>query len=108
MVNAAKATPVQGALDVAVHGSEFAVEIGENTVSHRVLARLIQESPEFAGQEIRLLSCNTGACPTGFAQNLANKLGVPVSAPNDIIWAFPNGRLTIGPLPNVNSGSLIR
>ncbi len=26
---------------------------------------------------------------------------------NDIIWAFPNGRLTIGPTPAANSGSFI-
>ena len=38
-------------------------------------------------------------------QNLSNKLGVNVMAPNGVIWAFPNGDLTIGPTPAANSGS---
>lgn len=49
-------------------------------VSHRSLAKYIQGLPEYYGQPIRLLACNAGACPTGLAQNLANKLGVPVQA----------------------------
>lgn len=28
----------------------------------------------------------------GFAQNLANKLNVPVQAPTDILWATPKGK----------------
>jgi hypothetical protein len=80
---------------------------GENVVNHRVLAQLIESSPEFAGQPVRLLSCGTGCLPEGFAQNLANKLGVPVSAPNDIIWAWPNGELSIGPDEFTNSGSFV-
>ncbi len=41
---------------------------------------------------IRLLSCNTGKDPYGFAQNLANKLNVKVIAPNTYYWAYPNGK----------------
>jgi RHS repeat-associated protein len=108
LVNASKATPVNGMLDVAVHGSPLSVDIGADTVNHRVLASLIERNPDFSGQGIRLLSCETGNLPNGFAQNLANKLGVPVQAPNDIIWAFPNGRLTIGATPAANSGSFIQ
>jgi hypothetical protein len=75
------------------------------------LLKYLRMSPfsfsEFTGQPIRLLSCGTGALPNGLAQNLANKLGVTVIAPNDIIWAFPNGRLTIGPAPLTNTGSFL-
>jgi hypothetical protein len=94
-------------LDVAVHGAPLNVEIGANLVNHRVLAQLIQGNSQFTGQPIRLLSCNTGSLPNGFAQNLSNKLGVAVSAPNDVIWAWPNGALTIGPTPFMNSGSFV-
>jgi RHS repeat-associated protein len=105
LTNASRATPVNGVLDVAVHGTPMTVEIGANTVNHRVLAGLIERNPQFTGQPIRLLSCETGNLPQGFAQNLANKLGVPVSAPNDIIWAWPNGALSIGPTPAANTGA---
>ncbi len=107
LVNASKVTQPAGMLDVAVHGSPLSVDIGVNTVNHRVLAGLIERNPGFTGQPIRLLSCETGCSPNGFGQNLANKLGVPVYAPNDIIWAYPNGRLTIGPTAEANSGSFV-
>jgi len=54
------------------------------------------------------LSCNTGKLTNGFEQNLANKLGVPVYAPNNIIWTFLDGSLSIGATPFVNSGSFIK
>jgi RHS repeat-associated protein len=108
LLNAAKAAPVDGMLDVAVHGSPLTVEIGGISVNHRVLGSLIQRNPAFNGQGIRLLSCETGNLPNGFAQNLANKLGVSVHAPNDIIWAFDNGRVTIGLNALDDSGAFIQ
>lgn len=42
-------------------------------------------------KSIRLFSCNTGADSNGFAQNLANKLGVPVSAPTKLLWSDARG-----------------
>jgi hypothetical protein len=38
---------------------------------------------------------------------LRKKLNVPVSAPNNIIWAYPDGRLTIGITPTINNGSFV-
>ena len=35
-----------------------------------------------------LFSCLTGAKSDGFAQKLADSLGAPVRAPNDIAWLF--------------------
>jgi RHS repeat-associated protein len=105
--NASKANPVSGALDVAVHGTPTYVEVGGQAVSPEALANMIKSSPEYTGQPIRLLSCSTGCLVDGFAQNLANALNVPVYAPNDIIWAWPNGVLTIGPDEFTNSGSFV-
>lgn len=107
LIFASRAQQPTGVLDVIVHGRPTMVDIGDYTVNHRVLANLITKNPQYKGQPIRLLSCNTGALPNGFAQNLANKLGVPVSAPNNIIWAYSNGRLTIGATPTINNGSFI-
>jgi RHS repeat-associated protein len=105
LTNASRATPLEGVLDVVVHGTEATFEIGANTVNHRVLAGLIQRNPQFVGQPIRLVSCNGGSLPRGVAKNLANKLGVPVSAPNDVVWAWPDGTLTIGATPTANTGA---
>ena len=40
----------------------------------------------------------------GFAQNLANKMGVKVMTPSDTIWGFPSGKLTIGSKSYSNTG----
>ena len=64
--------------------------------SIKSLARLIERNPKFDGQSIRLISCNTGALPNGAAQHLANKLGVPVLAPNKKLWVFFDGALEVG------------
>lgn len=97
---ASRVTPLDGTLDVAVHGSptDFALTDGLDvtSLSHREIARLIERNPKFDGQSIRLISCNTGALPNGAAQHLANKLGVPVLAPNKKLWVFFDGALEVG------------
>ncbi|MEM9638012.1 MAG: DUF637 domain-containing protein [Pseudomonadota bacterium] len=90
-----------GYFDVVAHGNSNQIQIktpnGNVLVDHRTAARLIQQQPGYNGQSIRLLSCSTGQCDTGFAQNLANKLNVTVEAPSDILWAYPNGKMVIAP-----------
>ncbi len=99
---AAKSEPQAGALDVIGHGGPNIFEVngttidgGAKLVNHRVLAKLIKQNPEFVGQDIRLLSCNTGEAD--FAQNLANKLNTNVYAPNKTLFAWPSGRLGVYP-----------
>lgn len=103
--------PIPGKHDVVVHGSPtdfgrtpLAWKNGEN-FDHRVVARLIQNDPTYPGGDIRLLSCSTGQLPDGAAQNLANKMGVNVTAPDDLLWLRSNGRMSIGPNPYSTSGS---
>ncbi|GED59678.1 hypothetical protein ABER61_00995 [Brevibacillus formosus] len=90
-----------GFFDVIAHGSPKKIQIqtsrGTILVDHRVAARLIQQSPGYKGQNIRLLSCETGMSYQGFAQNLANKLNVEVKAPNNTIWAYPDGTIVVAP-----------
>jgi hypothetical protein len=73
-------------------------------LDHRSLAKFLNQDGGYTGGAIRLLSCGTGSTADGFAQNLSNKMGVKVMAPSDTIWAFPSGRLTIGPNQFNNSG----
>jgi len=51
------------------------------------------------GQPIWLKSCNTGKNPNGFAQQLADELGVTVWAPNTQVWFNRKG--VTGPMPRV-------
>lgn len=84
-----------GFFDVIAHGSPSSIKIYHNGkelyISHRTLSNILKHDPNYKGGAIRLLSCNTGSDAGQFAQNLANKLGIPVKAPTEIIWAWPNG-----------------
>ena len=84
-----------GYYDVVAHGSPDSILVyhkGANVrVTHRVLARILRHDEKYNGQAIRLLSCSTGSSTGHFAQDLANNLGVPVKAPTDILWAWPQG-----------------
>ena len=87
--------------DVAMHGSPTAVAFGgtEANMSPHLLAEVIMHSEGYHGQDIRLLSCRTGAVVDGeycFAEELANALGVTVWAPNDLIFFRKNGTFYVG------------
>jgi hypothetical protein len=88
--------PEEGFFDVLVHGSPDSFHVLHNgewvSVDHRTLATFIQKNG-WSDEAIRLLSCSSGASPTGVAQNLANKLGVTVKAPSDTLWIFRDGKL---------------
>ena len=105
---AAWVKPQQGVFDVIVHGSEDAFHVLQNgkwiELDQRALATFIEKNG-YAGEPIRLISCSTGACSTGAAQNLANKLGTQVIAPSDTVWIHPNGNLTIGNSATANTGA---
>jgi filamentous hemagglutinin len=109
LLNAANRADIDppGYLDVVAHGDPNGIVINGTLTTAKDAAQLIAANPQFAGQNIRLLSCSTGASPTGFAQQLANELNVTVRAPTDTLWAYGNGSLTIGPTPVANSGSWV-
>ena len=90
-----------GKFDIIAHGTAHTIEIEHDgqkiQVNSRTAANMIKRLPGYNGQSIRLLSCSTGSDGAGFAQNLANKLGVTVYAPSDKLWAYGNGRHVIAP-----------
>ncbi len=90
----------RGVFDVVAHGTKYSIAVEfagkEIDVDSRVAAKLIVRQAGYKkGRPIRLLSCNTGADPIGFAQNLANKLNVTVYAPNDYLWSWYGGRYKV-------------
>jgi len=78
--------PIDGFHDVIIHGSPHAMLVdqvdGQVAIDHRTLAKLITISPEYEGGPIRIVASASG---TSMAQDLANKLGVEVLAP-EITW----------------------
>jgi hypothetical protein len=77
--------PAEGYYDVIGHGTPGSIE-GRSAAE--VADRIRVAS---GGQNVRLLSCQTG-CPTGnFAQDLADRLGVRVQAPTSDIGASGRG-----------------
>lgn len=105
---ATKVKPLPGYTDVVIHGSSdsFGVYQGGKWIEldHRALANYIQSQGGGNGP-IRLISCQTGACPNGAAQNLANKLGVEVMAPSDTVWIKGDGSLVVGADPKNATGT---
>ena len=102
-----KADPEQ--TDVVIHGTSNSVAIMHNGkwvhLDQRRLSTLLKHDKEFRkNKAIRLISCSTGSDTAGFAQNLANKLGVKVKAPSDTLWVFPDGKMRIGPSQFKNIG----
>ena len=94
--------PVKGYYDVAMHGAPDAVAFGgkEANMSPKMLARIIRSQPNYTpGENIRLLSCYTGASINGdycFAEELSNALGVKVMAPTDKLYISSGNRLAVG------------
>jgi len=112
--------PEPGFFDVAVHGEvdhvaymfqgDVADAAARNAaknwfnLSHDNLANLIKNNGWDGKSPIRLLSCHTGEQAGGLAQNLANKLGVPVKAPDNILWVWPHGKFVVGPVDPATIG----
>lgn len=95
---------------MAAHGSPRTVTLYGTRASHRVLADIIKARKDYEpGKPIRLFSCSTGDNSSGrcFAQRLANALGVDVTAPNNTIWMFPDGRVTIGDTEEDDDGEWV-
>jgi hypothetical protein len=58
-------------------------------------SEVVRKATGWAGEPVRLFSCDTGRNQEGFAQQLANQLGVPVTAPTAPVWSTPGGGLPI-------------
>ncbi len=108
---ATKVKKLEGYTDVAVHGNMHTVSVMHNgkevVLDHRRLAKFLKGDKGYISGKIRLLSCGTGGAKNGFAQNLANKMGVVVRAPSDKLFIYPNGKMVIGKSQFKNTGRWI-
>lgn len=87
-----------GFFDFAAHGAAESIEYGskDKVMSAREVANIIRHNESYNGEKVRLLSCSTGSKDDGFAQQLANALGVEVEAPTDVLIVAPDGRMKVG------------
>lgn len=100
----------EGEYLVGAHGSPQTVQLLGSRSDHRTLADIVRARRDYEpGTPIRLYSCSTGRATDGacFAQRLADELGVPVTAPTDKVWLWPDGSVAIGQKLGDNDGEWI-
>lgn len=85
--DAAKVPDYGGYLDVVMHGDAdgTAAAIGGKQIEFTIdqVEAMVRESEAWDGRAVRMLSCSTGQA--NCAQDLANRLGVAVYAPSDVL-----------------------
>lgn len=89
-----------GCMDICLHGSPYYTEYEHKYIlDTETLAYIISGRRDFKGDDIRLLSCQTGnedKYGNCVAQELANILGVNVYAPTKVLNIHPDGKLSVG------------
>lgn len=94
-----RAAPLEGYIDVVVHGTVDSFEVARLhdtvQVNHRALATYLRKQG-LEGYKIRLIACSSGMHPKAVAQHLANQLQVEVLAPSDTAWIDPSGQVGVG------------
>ncbi len=94
--------PQEGVAVVFAHGTTTTVLASGRVLAPRELADVIRADPGLSGRPIRLFACRTGRLDDGFAHQLAQELGVEVTAPTELAWLGPDGGMS------TTSGRLVR
>ncbi len=93
MQNAAtQITPDPGRYTVDVHTNQDHAVVGGRRVTATELASMIRSDSNYDGSPIRLIGCEAGRRPDGFASQLARELGVDVTAPTTRVSNTRDGR----------------
>lgn len=80
------------------HGDSEHVFIGEEALSAQGVAELIRGDEKWKGRPVRLFSCDTGRGDAPIAAELAEILGVKVTAPEGRAWSSADGRCGVFPV----------
>lgn len=107
LADASQVPPEPGSYTIDMHGNATSVRIGTERLTADDLAALIEADPNWHGEPIRLISCNAGHEDNGFAQQLATRLGVPVTAPSDYAGTFADGAPFVSTAYVDESGMLV-
>lgn len=93
--------PFAGEFVLDLHGTSDSVAVRDDGGNwHEAgaadFAEIVRSSTQWQeGTPIRLFACDTGAEAEGFAQQLADKLGVQVTAPTKPVWSSPDRSVTV-------------
>ena len=92
--------PKENCKDICLHGEPFFTEYEHKyKIDTETLSYIISGRRDYHFDDIRLLSCSTGKADkygNCVAQELADRLGVNVYAPVDVLNIHPDGKLTVG------------
>jgi hypothetical protein len=93
--------PIEGYQDIVCHGDTIGFSYkdlngNEISLTPREFAEILKNSPVYEGGPIRLISCEAGANGSITAQYMADQLGVPVLAPTDVVYVYPDGVMKVG------------
>jgi hypothetical protein len=96
-----------GQYTIDMHGGPDFVRIGGDRLTAADLATLIRADEKWHGDAIRLLACETGQRADGFAQRLADLLGVTVHAPTDAVGVDADGTVYVTALTVDENGDVV-
>ena len=71
------------------------------------VAAALLEDPSYTGGPIRIVACDAGRYPDGFAQQLADEMGVDVLAPNQRVYVDFDGSYRLALSDDDNSDIVI-
>ena len=83
--------PAPGQYTVDMHGDPAAVYIGPDGLSADDLGTMLEHDPTWNGEPVRLFACETGQRDDGFGQQVADRLGLDVTAPTELAWSEADG-----------------
>lgn len=111
--NAKKVEPIDGYEDVVIHSDKnsfyaYNMQGDEFSFTAEEMAEMIKMSKSYHGGNIRLIACESAAEGATIAQQLADVLGVEILAPSDIVWVDPDGKMTIGQVPDADTGYWVK
>jgi hypothetical protein len=89
--------PFPGEYTVDMHGTPQRVVVGDSPLDARQLSELVEADANWKNRPVRLFSCLTGRGDRPIAQELADHLGVKVTAPTDLVWSDPAGAHVVAP-----------
>ncbi|GHH46487.1 hypothetical protein GCM10017774_49490 [Lentzea cavernae] len=90
---AAEIPRIPGQFVVDVHSTAQNAQVGNHPLTPRDVADVIRANPDYRGDPITLVGCESGRHQDGFAAQLAQELGVPVTAPNTDAWVDYDGNV---------------
>jgi hypothetical protein len=85
--------PATGAYTADLHGTSNDFRVGRRALDARQLGALIRADDAWGGQPVRLMSCETGQGDNPVAQQLADELGVTVTAPTELVFSDQEGNV---------------